>query len=96
MVKRERVLRDIGRCTCYVPDACVDCSKYGTGNVVKCMRESLKDSMELLIEHETGVRWIKISPAGIYECSGCGQNVMTSDIDAYKYCHGCGKKVKWE
>ena len=27
-------------------------------------------------------RWIKISPAGIYECSICGKNVMTSDIDA--------------
>ena len=35
-------------------------------------------------------RWIKISPAGIYECSECGKNVMTSDIEAYEYCHGCG------
>ena len=34
--------------------------------------------------------WIKISPAGIYECSECGQNVMTSDIVAYRHCHGCG------
>ena len=34
--------------------------------------------------------WIKISLAGIYECSECGKNVMTSDIEAYKYCHGCG------
>lgn len=34
--------------------------------------------------------WIKISPAGIYECSECGKNVMTSDIEAYEYCHGCG------
>ncbi len=34
--------------------------------------------------------WIKISPAGIYECSECGKNVMTSDIGAYEYCHGCG------
>ena len=38
--------------------------------------------------------WIKISPAGIYECSECGQNVMTSDICAYKFCHGCGAKME--
>ena len=37
--------------------------------------------------------WIKISPAGIYECSECGKNVMTSDIEAYEYCHGCGARV---
>ena len=34
--------------------------------------------------------WIKISPAGIYECSECGKNVMTSDIEVYERCHGCG------
>lgn len=34
--------------------------------------------------------WKKISPADIYECSECGQNVMTKDICAYHFCHGCG------
>lgn len=38
-------------------------------------------------------KWLKISPAGIYECSACGQNVMTGDIAAYKYCHGCGARM---
>ena len=37
--------------------------------------------------------WIKISPAGIYECSECGKNVMTSDIEAYVWCHGCGARM---
>lgn len=37
--------------------------------------------------------WIKISPANIYECSECGQNIMTQDICAYKFCHGCGAKM---
>ena len=37
--------------------------------------------------------WVKISPAGIYECSECGQNVMTGDIDAYRHCHGCGARM---
>lgn len=39
-------------------------------------------------------KWLKVSPAGIYECSECGQAVMTNDIEAYKYCHGCGLKMK--
>ena len=43
-------------------------------------------------EPKTG-HWIKISPANIYECSECGQNVMTQDICAYKFCHGCGAKM---
>ena len=33
--------------------------------------------------------WIQISPAGIYECSECSKNVMTGDISAYDFCHGC-------
>lgn len=40
-------------------------------------------------------RWKKIHPAGIYECEQCGINVMTDDIEAYAYCHGCGRKVRW-
>ncbi len=40
--------------------------------------------------------WIKISPAGIYECSECQKNVMTSDIEAYEYCHGCGARMDEE
>jgi DNA-directed RNA polymerase subunit RPC12/RpoP len=39
-------------------------------------------------------KWVKISHAGIYECNQCGQNVMTSDIEAYKFCHGCGAKME--
>ena len=38
--------------------------------------------------------WKRISPAGIYECSCCGQNVMTSDIECYKFCHGCGTRMR--
>lgn len=40
--------------------------------------------------------WIQISPAKIYECSECGKNVMTDDIECYKYCHGCGARMKGE
>lgn len=41
-------------------------------------------------------KWIKISPAGIYECSACGQNVMTNDIATYRWCHGCGADMRGE
>lgn len=39
-------------------------------------------------------RWNRISPAKIYECSKCGKNVMTDDIEAYTFCHGCGAKME--
>ena len=45
-----------------------------------------------VVERKKG-EWLKISPAGIYECSACGQTVMTGDIAAYKYCHGCGARM---
>ena len=45
-----------------------------------------------VVERKSG-KWVKISPAGIYECNQCGQNVMTSDIEAYKFCHGCGAQM---
>ena len=39
-------------------------------------------------------KWIKISPANIYECSECGKSVMTNDICAYDFCHGCGAEMR--
>ena len=39
-------------------------------------------------------KWIKISPANIYECSECGKHVMTNDICAYDFCHGCGADMR--
>ena len=46
------------------------------------------------IEPRMKGKWIKISPANIYECSVCGQNVMTNDIEEYKFCHGCGAEME--
>lgn len=45
------------------------------------------------IEPRNKGHWIKISPANIYECSECGKNVMTDDISAYDFCHGCGAEM---
>lgn len=46
------------------------------------------------IEPRKKGHWIKISPANIYECSECGKNVMTGDISAYDFCHGCGADMR--
>lgn len=45
------------------------------------------------IEERKG-RWNRISPAKIYECSVCGRQVMTDDIDVYTFCHGCGARME--
>ena len=45
-------------------------------------------------EPKTG-HWKRIG-YDIYECSICGQNVMTGDICAYRHCHGCGAKMESE
>ena len=46
------------------------------------------------LENQKEGRWKKISPAGIYECTCCGQDVMTSDIECYKFCHRCGARME--
>ena len=57
--------------------------------------EAITMGREALENQKTG-HWKKISPAGIMECSVCGGNVLTSDIEAYKYCHHCGAKMEGE
>ena len=43
-------------------------------------------------EPQTG-HWKKIGH-DIYECSICGQDVMTGDICAYRHCHCCGTRME--
>lgn len=59
--------------------------------LVHCMDDNLK-KLPSVTPQRTG-KWKMISPAGVYECSKCGQNVLTKDIDCYKFCHGCGAKM---
>lgn len=58
----------------------------------KCVCRAIND-LPSVNPVNTG-HWKQISPAKIYECSVCGQNVMTNDIVCYKYCHGCGAKME--
>lgn len=52
MADREKVIYDIERCICHVPDACKDCSKYGGDNAIRCMEELLADALSLLKAQE--------------------------------------------
>jgi len=53
---REKVIYDIERCICHVPDACRDCSHYGHGEVIGCMEELLTDALALLKEQEEQIK----------------------------------------
>lgn len=51
MVDRKQTIYDIERCTCHVPGACRDCSKYKEGHPpLSCMEDLLNDALELLKE----------------------------------------------
>jgi hypothetical protein len=61
--------------------------------VAKDIARILENGQDMrVIAHPERIKghWIKISPANIYECSECGKSVMTDDICAYDFCHGCG------
>ena len=57
--------------------------------------EEINELPSVAIPNKVG-HWKKISPADIYKCSECSQNVMTQDIDAYNFCHGCGCPMEIE
>lgn len=57
-------------------------------------RSAIRIIMELPSAERKHGEWLQISPAKIYECSACGQNVMTTDIDCYSFCHGCGADMR--
>lgn len=58
--------------------------------------EALNQAIKALEQARPKGKWKRISPAGIYECTNCNQVIMTSDIDCYKYCHGCGVRMEGE
>lgn len=66
---------------------------HSTDNQHMALREALDRVPAADVVGKTG-KWVKISPAGIYECNQCGQNVMTADIEAYKFCPNCGAKME--
>lgn len=105
MADREKVIYDIERCICHVPDACRDCSHYGHGEVIGCMEELLKDALSLLKEQEA--KWIEYPECLAYDgaysdshivCSACKYvfSIMDNCTEEFDYCPHCGAKMKQE
>ena len=60
MTDLEKVIYDIERCICHVPDACRDCShdwskKDGDVTAIDCMEELMTDALELLKVQEAKI-----------------------------------------
>jgi len=72
---------------------CKDCSKYSLCRYYYRRKETSQICHYFELQGKKG-KWKKISPAGIYECSECKQDVMTCDIDVYHFCHRCGAKME--
>lgn len=95
MAEREKVIYDIERCICHVPDACRDCSHYGHDAPIGYMEELLADAIALLKEHEPVKPMSKVRHGAYGQiqhfCGNC--NAMLHGKQ--KYCSKCGKEVKW-
>ena len=80
MTDSNRVIYDIERCICHVPDACRDCSKYHkeAWEATRCMESLMADALELLKEQETIVR-----------CKNCNHYDKQTGICAKGNNHGC-------
>ena len=59
MPELDRVIYDIERCTCHVPDACRDCSKYRGAYTPDCMEQLLTDALKLLKEMEAQIEQLE-------------------------------------
>ena len=51
MINRKRVIFDLERCICHVPDACRDCSKFTTIGP-NCMESLMEDALAIIREDE--------------------------------------------
>ena len=70
---------------------------YGNADAYEAITECMKaiEDAPTIEERKTG-RWLKISPANIFECSLCGKHIMTDDIECFKWCHRCGARMEGE
>ena len=94
MADREKVIYDIERCVCHVPDACRDCSHYQDDPELDCMEKLLADALALLKEQEAvEPKVIRMNEFGypVHACGRCGHSITES----MNYCSRCGTAVKW-
>lgn len=97
MAVKDRVIYDLERCVCKVPDSCTDCSKRREGLVpLECMEELMKDALELLKEQEPKPVELHTNAYGtrFYFCPKCKRELFhTRNLN---FCEKCGQAVKWE
>ena len=101
MTELDRVIYDIERCTCHVPDACRDCSKFRGAYTPDCMEQLLTDAMELLKKQKPekvlSTMHHPLFP-GYYDqigiCPGCFEHI--EQITNRHYCGYCGKELIWD
>lgn len=104
MAVKDRVIYDLERCVCKVPDSCIDCSKRREGLVpLECMEELMKDALELLKEREAKAiaykeNWMTGLPVAI--CPRCGRFIEKFHAAYFgeetHFCPLCGQEVKWD
>jgi hypothetical protein len=96
MADREKVIYDIERCICHVPDACRDCSHYQDDPELDCMEKLLADALALLKEQDavepTLIREGRNKNYNDYVCPRC-DNVVVYEQN---YCSECGVQFLWE
>ena len=99
MDERERVIYDLARCTCHVPDACRDCSKYAS-EPGECRKKLMMDALELLKEQEPVEP--KLVGVNTWICGECGALLGWEEFTQQglelvenRFCPHCGRRVKW-
>ena len=83
---REKVIFDIERCICHVPDACRDCSHYGHGEVIGCMEELLADALELMKEQEGTINELQNAYGYLQKQFFEAQDKLLKEQEAEKKC----------
>ena len=92
MADREKVIQWLEACSVGCEEGC-SYEYDGLVSKVECKADLMRDALELLKAQEP-VEPIR-NDIGIgywYQCGSCGAAL---GVD-WKYCHNCGKAVKWD
>lgn len=95
MPDRNKVIEAFERCFCEKHSSCPGCYQDGPGFGVECRKALLLDVLALLKEQESVEPILALNDGEhkLWQCGNCKVAVFTRDT---KYCHNCGKAVKWE
>ena len=100
MIDREKVIKGLEETEIMLKQAVDRGGEMAVMGAFKCYNH-VSDALSLLKEREP------VKPVdqgdGSYICDNCGETVGWEELDVfgidpvkYKYCPGCGRKVKWD